>query len=82
MWNWLQSARNLIAESSLATIGITVSSETRKIRVRPWEEERNKEGVKTETLGGSGLVVYPGRSCCDAEISKHTNTVCNILQQR
>lgn len=58
----------------------TVKRETSDIR--PWEEERDKNGVKTEKLAGSGLIAYPGRSCCAAEMSEHTNTVCNILQQR
>ena len=51
----------------------------RRTEIHPWEEERCKNGVKTETLVGSGLFAYPGRSCYDAEISKHTNTVRNIL---
>ena len=83
--NWLQPARNSPAENSSATIGMTESGESssrKTSEIHPWEEEWNKNGVKTETLVGYGLFTYPGRSCCDVEISKHTNTVCNILQQR
>jgi hypothetical protein len=39
-------------------------------------------GMETETFVGSGPSAYPGMSFCDAKISKHTNILCNSLQQR